>query len=65
MTQFGPYLIVRKAEFPAWQKAHKLARTMTEDQVDDILNGRRHIHRNPRRRVVLVDEPGKYPVAGE
>jgi hypothetical protein len=58
--EIGPYIIVKKSELPFLQKAHKLARAMSEDQLDDILAGRKHVHRNPKRKA-----KENYPKAGE
>ena len=44
------YIVVHKREFPAWQKAHKLARTMSHGQIEDILAGKKHVHSNPTRK---------------
>jgi hypothetical protein len=67
--QIGPYIIMRKTELPFIEKAHKLARAMTEDQLDDILAGKRHIHRNPRRLNVVGSDKCQanveYQKAGE
>jgi len=58
--EIGPYVIVKKSELPFLQKAHKLARAMSEDQLDDILAGRKHLHGNPKRK-----PKENYPKAGE
>ena len=50
MTKIGPYLIVKAAQMPFYQKAHKLARALSEDALDDILAGKKHIHSNPKRK---------------
>ena len=67
MTEILGFMIIKKAEYPAWIKAHKLARTMTEDQVDDILAGRKHVHGNPKRKAIIGGAAvgGVYPAAGE
>jgi hypothetical protein len=46
---FG-YFLVRKSEFPHIEKARQLARKLTEDQIDEILAGKRHTHRNPPKK---------------
>jgi hypothetical protein len=61
--KIGKYLIIKAAELPYIRKAHKLARAMSEDQLDDLLEGRRHIHRNPTKKIRAV--PGPYPVPEE
>ena len=50
MTKIGPFLIVKAAQMPFYQKAHKLARALSEDALDDILAGKKHIHSNPKRK---------------
>jgi len=46
----GPYMIMRKSDYPLFEKAHKLARSLTEDQIDEILAGKRHTRRSPGKR---------------
>jgi hypothetical protein len=49
MREIGPFLIVWKCEFPAWEKANKLARTLSENDIEAILDGKKHLHANPVR----------------
>lgn len=76
--KIGPFLIIKAADMPFYSKAHRLARALSEDQLDDILAGKCHIHRNPGKRKVKDfteddrQEFGpmgfpdiKYPKAGE
>lgn len=42
--------IVKTKDFPFFEKAHRLARGLTEDQIDDILKHRAHVHKNPAKR---------------
>jgi len=77
MQQIGKYIILRKAEYPAWEKAHKLARCLSVNDIELILAGKKHLHLNPRKRKALEpekDDPygfgakvgdGIYPVTGE
>jgi hypothetical protein len=51
MRQIGPYLIVRKTEFPYFKKAHRIARELSEQRLDDILEHRYHLHKNPRKKL--------------
>ncbi len=50
MTKLGPYIVVKAAEFPFFERVHKLARCLTPNQVEDILKMKAHIHRNPGKR---------------
>jgi hypothetical protein len=54
IRSFGPYFIVKKTDFPAFQKAHRLSRSMTEVQLEDILEHRYHLHRNPSRKLRVI-----------
>ncbi len=44
-------VILWASELPHIQKAHKLARCLTEAELDDILAGRKHLHGNPVRKI--------------
>jgi len=74
MIKLGPYIIIKLAEYPVFEKAHKLARSLTEDQIDEILAGKRHTRRNPKKRTLEIigkgavetgGPAGSYPAAGE
>jgi hypothetical protein len=54
IKSLGSYLIIPKKEFPAFQKAYKLARTMTEIQIEEILEHRYHLQRYPTRRLRVI-----------
>jgi hypothetical protein len=54
-------VIVPRAEFPAFEKAHKLARVLSHNDIEEILAGKKHIHGNPRRKALRAE----YPKAGE
>ena len=43
-------IVVPKMEFPFFAKAHRLAHCLSEKDVDDLLNGKRHIHTNPKKK---------------
>ncbi len=57
----GPFIIMKAADHPAFLKAEKLARCLSENQIDDILAGRKHLHGNPTRWRKLA-EPKVNPV---
>ncbi len=60
--KIGNYIIIKTSEMPLYEKAHKLARVLSEDDLDDILAGRRHLRRNPIRKTVVVTFPdGVHP----
>jgi hypothetical protein len=64
----GPFLIMRAADYPAFEKANKISRCLTENDIDDLLQGKAHIHRNPTKRKPPVPYPGEegvYPKSGE
>ncbi len=48
--KIGKWIIIDAKELPYLRKAHKLAQALSEDQLDDILEGRKHIHGNPKRK---------------
>lgn len=56
--KIGKYIIIHEREYPAFQKAHRLARTMTEIQIEDILAKRSHLQKYPSRklRVIAADK---------
>jgi len=54
IRSFGPYIIIRKNEFPLFRQAYRLSRAITDVQIDDILHGRKHIHSNPCRKLRVV-----------
>ena len=54
IKSFGSYLIIPKREFPLFEKAYRLARTMTDIQIEEILEHRCHFHRNPSRRLKVI-----------
>ena len=56
MKVVGPYLIIRKSEFPAFEKAHRLARCLSHNDIEEILDGKRHVHKNPRKWKVPVSK---------
>jgi len=56
MKEVFGYIVVKKAEFPAFEKAHKLARKMTEDEIDTVLTVKKHIHANPRKKPAEAKE---------
>ena len=47
--KIGNFIIIRESALLQYQKAHKLARMLTENDLDLILAGKMHLHRNPRR----------------
>jgi hypothetical protein len=61
MQKVGKWIVLKAFEYPLFEKAHKLARTLTEDQIDEILAGKRHTRRNPGKRKA----PESYLPAGE
>ncbi len=66
MMKLGPFIIMRAAEFPHIQKAHKLARCLTEAELDDILAGRKHLHGNPVRfRKLSEPKVNMIPILGK
>jgi hypothetical protein len=48
--KLGPFILMKIDEHPAYLKAEKLARTLTENDIDLILTGKMHLHGNPRRK---------------
>ena len=49
----GPYIIMRKSDLPHIEKAEKLARCLTLNDIDLILTGKMHLHGNPIRKKSL------------
>lgn len=50
MIKLGPIVILKARDYPFIERAHRLARAITDGQIRDILEGRRHVHRNPPKR---------------
>lgn len=50
MISIGKYRIVHESEMRKFQKLHKIFRAYDERELDDIINGKVHLHRNPRRK---------------
>ena len=48
--KIGPYIITRKEQLPHIEKAHKLARCLTLNDIELILAGKKHVHSNPTRK---------------
>ena len=68
MIKIGPYIIIKAADYPFFEKAHKLYRCLTDTQVEEILAGKRHTHLNPTRKSKEVTAEGNkkiYPKVGE
>jgi hypothetical protein len=65
LNRIGPYLIIKAADFPHFQKAHKLARTMTEIQLEDVLTGRKHLHKNRGSKPKTLDVGTTAEVVGQ
>jgi hypothetical protein len=42
--------IVPKKDFPFLERAHKLARCISPNEMEELLTGKRHLHRNPRKK---------------
>ena len=55
MIRIGPWIVIKKVEFPAWEKVHKLARCLSFNAIEEILAGKKHLHTNPVRKP-------KYPI---
>jgi len=54
IRSFGPYFIIPKEEYPMFRQAYRLARNMTDIQIDEILEHRCHLHRNPSRKLKII-----------
>jgi hypothetical protein len=74
MMKIGPYIIMKAANHPAFLKAEKLARCLSYNDIEEILAGKRHVHRNPIKRKTWIpsadglktlQDAGLYPKAGE
>jgi hypothetical protein len=47
-------IVLPKTYLPHIEKAHKLARCLTLDEIDEVLAGKKHLHGNPRRKQVTA-----------
>jgi len=74
--KIGSWILIKATDFPHFQKAHRLARELTEQRIDDILNHHYHLCRSPgpRKKVIISEaetpapypgEEGVYPAKGE
>jgi len=48
----GNWLILKAADFPVWKLAHKLARSLSQDDIEALLAKEKHIHKNPKKKKV-------------
>uniref|UniRef100_A0A6H1ZWA0 Uncharacterized protein n=1 Tax=viral metagenome TaxID=1070528 RepID=A0A6H1ZWA0_9ZZZZ len=48
--KIGSYIIMHERHYPAFGKANKIARCLTENDIENLLQGRAHIHLNPVKR---------------
>jgi len=51
-------IILRKSEFPLWMQAYKLSRKLSDEQIEELLSGERHVHKNPQRKSGIVTSDG-------
>lgn len=56
MISIGKYRIVHESEMRKFEKYHRIFRHYDEKQLDEIISGQVHLHRNPTRK---VKEEGK------
>ncbi len=50
MIKLCGYWLVPEKMFPHLRKAHRLARELSEQRIDDILEHRYHLHKNAGKR---------------
>jgi hypothetical protein len=52
--KIGKYIILEEKDLPHIEKAHKLARCLTLNDIELILTGKMHLHRNPVKRKKML-----------
>lgn len=58
--KLGPWIIIKRVDYPAFEKAHKLARCLSLNDIEEILAGKKHLHGNPvRKQKVLFNIDGQ------
>lgn len=48
--KIGSLIIMKASNLPYYEKAHKLARCLTLNDIELILSGKKHLHGNPIRK---------------
>lgn len=68
MTKLFGLVFMKAENYPLFELADRLIRDLTLNEIDDLMTGRKHLHKNPGKRKVPVPYPGEegeYPKAGE
>lgn len=50
MIRIGKYRIYHQSEDRKYEKLHKIFRAYSEKELDDIISGKVHLHRNPTKK---------------
>jgi len=50
MIKISTYRIMHESEFRKFEKLHKIFKEWTEAQLDEIITGTIHLHRNPKKK---------------
>jgi len=55
----GPYIIFRRKDYPLFELADELVRNLTLTEINEMLTGKRHTHRNPSKRKAAIPDTGE------
>ncbi len=50
MKKIFGYIILKAVDYPCWEKAEQLARCLSFNEIEDILFGRKHLQKYPKKR---------------
>ena len=56
MIKFFGYVLIKENELPGLHNALLLARCLSENDIEDIMAKKKHLHRNPPKRKGVKNE---------
>ena len=65
MIQIGCIHVLSGKEFSKYEKLHRIFRSYTIGELDDILAGKIHLRRNPARKSISPSYPYRPPSAND
>ncbi|MBU0977366.1 MAG: hypothetical protein KKD18_03040, partial [Nanoarchaeota archaeon] len=55
--QIGKWVVMKIADVPAWDRATELARSLSQNDIEALLAGKVHIHKNPKKKLLNNETP--------